>query len=89
MPTSFSTLRYKDIDRKINKIIKLFKKCKHKDLAFVCNIHGDSINYYDGYRSIWYCYECERYYKSPILVKGYQDGKKAINGKLKRTVLMF
>ena len=38
-----------------------FLKCYHEqeDLVFIRNIHGDEINHYGGYRSIWFCTKCD------------------------------
>lgn len=32
--------------------------CRHRDMTFLCNIHGDEINDYDGHRSWWRCDTC-------------------------------
>lgn len=42
--------------------------CRHKEIEFRRNIHGDEINHTGGMRSMWKCKRCDKFiYKKELL----------------------
>jgi len=71
----------------MGRIFKLFNRCKHNHIKFIENIHGDRINFYKGYRSLWLCKDCRKVFKNEVLILNKEnDVSKALKSKMKKTV---